>query len=254
MGKMFVVTHKAINNKIRSDYDFFYVNSLVNDFSKEKFNDAIGVNISDKNKYFCELTALYSIWKNKIGFNDNVGFCHYRRFFYSSNFLKGNCVSIKKLDRLLKKYDIIKPYCSEVLENNIYEFYKKNHLIEDLDLTLKVIKDKSPDYYPTCESYFFNNRKASFLNMFYARFDIIADYCEWLFPILFEVEKGVSFLNRDPYQQRVFGFLAEHLFNVWILKNNLHVGYLNLRFTENSALKDTIFAIRNRIFRRKHIF
>lgn len=41
-----------------------------------------GVHIADLNKYFCEMTAIYWVWKNDIQDADFVGFCHYRRFFY----------------------------------------------------------------------------------------------------------------------------------------------------------------------------
>ena len=50
-------------------------------------------------------------------------------------------------------------------------------------------------------------------------------YCEWLFNILFECEKRINILDRDDYQKRVFGFLSERLFNVWVTKNQLKVYY-----------------------------
>ena len=48
-------------------------------------------------------------------------------------------------------------------------------------------------------------------------------YCEWLFSILFDVEKKIKLDGRTKYQQRVFGFLSERLMDVWINKNNLVV-------------------------------
>ena len=48
-------------------------------------------------------------------------------------------------------------------------------------------------------------------------------YCEWLFHILLKLECQIDISNYDVYQKRVFGFLAERLFNVWLVKNQLKV-------------------------------
>jgi len=51
-------------------------------------------------------------------------------------------------------------------------------------------------------------------------------YCEWLFKILFEVEKRTDIANYDQYQQRLYGFLSERLLNVWIKYRQVSVTYL----------------------------
>ena len=48
-------------------------------------------------------------------------------------------------------------------------------------------------------------------------------YCSWLFPIEFELEKRIEVSNYDSYNARVFGFLSERLFNVWLEKQKLKV-------------------------------
>ena len=49
-------------------------------------NDDVGDNISRKNSYYSELTALYWIWKNNPA--AYKGLVHYRRFFGTKNFAK----------------------------------------------------------------------------------------------------------------------------------------------------------------------
>ena len=38
---------------------------------------------------------------------------------------------------------------------------------------------------------------------------------KWLFPILVSLETQIDISDRDTFQKRVFGFLAERLFNVF---------------------------------------
>ena len=45
--------------------------------------DDTGDNISEKNRYYCEISAIYWAWKNyeKLGTPDYIGLSQYRRFF-----------------------------------------------------------------------------------------------------------------------------------------------------------------------------
>ena len=58
-------------------------------------------------------------------------------------------------------------------------------------------------------------------NMFVIKKSLFEEYCHWLFTILFELEKKIDVSTYDSYQKRVFGFIAERLFNVWLQKNNI---------------------------------
>ena len=58
-------------------------------------------------------------------------------------------------------------------------------------------------------------------------------YCDWLFSILFELEKKIDISKYDSYQTRVFGFLSERLLDVWIQKNDISYTEKKVKFVGN---------------------
>ena len=67
-------------------------------------------------------------------------------------------------------------------------------------------------------------------NMMIAPKNLFDEYCNWLFDILFEVERRINVESYDGYQRRVFGFLAERLFRVWLLNHPLKIKEENVIF------------------------
>ena len=57
-------------------------------------------------------------------------------------------------------------------------------------------------------------------NMFIMKKEILNQYCEWLFDILFELEKRVDVSKFDNFHARFYGRISELLLDVWINKNN----------------------------------
>ena len=84
-------------------------------------------------------------------------------------------------------------------------------------------------------------------NMFYTRKEQLDNYCEWLFSILFELEKRVDISQYDSFQSRIYGFISEELFNVWIDKNSqLKVKYLTVYNTHLQSRGAIVRRIRER--------
>ena len=189
---------------------------------KADIYDSDGINISDKNPFYCELTALYWIWKNSVAV-DFVGLEHYRRFFCGKNIFIACPMRLHKINKILNKYDIILPKQLR-FNQSIYEQYKEIHFEQDLQKCFEVIKIKYPDYVADF-NIIMGQRSLSPYNMFVMSRINLDKYCQWLFDILFEIEKLIDFRNRDSYQKRVFGFLAERLFNIWVHHQKLKVYY-----------------------------
>ena len=58
-------------------------------------------------------------------------------------------------------------------------------------------------------------------NMFIMKRDKFDAYCEWLFDILFELEKRLDISDYNQNDSRVFGFVSERLLDVWINTNRI---------------------------------
>lgn len=225
MTKIYSVTHKEVE-KYADGRTVIGVGPNKNIKCVSLYDNTGRDNISDKNDYYCELTALYWIWKNTD--DDIVGLEHYRRIFCKENLFSFRPLTIEEMQKILKKYDVIVPEYSRMKKlkrlydrlginhnmqqkANVYTEYKCN---SELDFTKEIIGDLYPAYIKDFDKVM-NDDKAHFCNMFVAKKSFIDGYCEWLFNILFEYEKRVNQENQ-VVRPRMYGFLSERLFNVWL--------------------------------------
>ena len=247
---MFVVTHKKIDNIIPKERSILLVGACNKDKIDEYFVDSNGDNISHKNKNFCELTGLY--WMTKNCETDVLGLEHYRRFFISRKFFffKFPFLTDKKVEKILNKYDVIVPKKS-LWEDTIYNEYGKGHVLSDLDEVKNIIENKCPEYLSAFNEVVVKGHYAYMLNMFIGKKEVIEKYANWLFSILFELENKIDISNRDAYQSRVYGFLSERLFAVFLAKNSeIKICEKPVQLIEsNSASKCQILKIKRKLAR-----
>ena len=220
--KIFIVTHKKF--KIPQDTIFY---SLQVGGNSDNFDGCIRDNtldnISSKNSNYCELTALYWLWKNLKSVS-NIGVCHYRRYFTSKFWSKNEKYFIKedKIKEYLKEYDIIVPkklYHNSTVRNCYYTSREGKE--KDLLLMEKILFEKYPDYIESYKKIMYSH-SAYYCNMFIMSKENFDHYCEWLFNILFELEKSVDLKGYTVQEQRIYGFLSETLLDVWVDKNHLN--------------------------------
>ena len=60
------------------------------------------------------------------------------------------------------------------------------------------------------------------MNLFRMRLPMFREWCEWLFPIAFEIENRIPYDNPDyqtAYQRRALAFISERLFSFWCWAN-----------------------------------
>lgn len=167
-------------------------------------SDDGGENISHKNREYCELTALYWIWKNDK--SDYAGLCHYRRHFE---------LEWEDLERLAFS-DIDVVLTLPVLNfPSVREVYRHDHVEADWEMMLEALRKLAPDYLASAIELQNGNFYYGY-NMLIARKEILNDYCGWLFPILFYCEERCE-KKEDAYQGRYIGFLAERLLSVYFI-------------------------------------
>ena len=207
--------------------------------------DNEGENISDKNKNYCELTGIYWIWKN-ISANI-VGCCHYRRYFTNANYSTDSQFFLKLTDieRIMKKYDVIVPvpkyYKKSIIESVNIAPNKKD--MEEIEKAIRIV---SPDYLSSYYE-FISGNKTYLYNMCIMKKKYFDSYCEWLFPILFYIEKDYDISKEDAYRSRLFGFLSERLLTVWIKRNIASDKVKEIRVikTDESAFRNKLHEIKN---------
>ena len=176
--------------------------------------DDTGVNISHKNRNYCECTVAYHIWKNaKEAF---VGLWHYRRRFLwdakDMEILKGGGA------------DVVLPYPVITVKGEYAVHYRPYVDEYAYQVMLSVLRESWPEYYATALEVM---RGDLFYpcNILAAKREIFAEYARWLFEVLEKVEDICG--DENVREDRYLGYLAEHLTTFYFVRNlkNMNVAH-----------------------------
>lgn len=248
--KILIATHKDY----KMPKDNIYLPIQVGAEGKKKLEfigDNTGDNISAKNANYCELTALYWAWKNLDC--DIIGLNHYRRYFTldpNVNYKDSNVFEyiLKEIDilNILNDYDIIVSKKKKMLFKTVESNYAQQHYINDLIITREVVKKLYPKYLDAFDVTM-KKHEMSICNMFIMPKKLFNEYAEWLFKILFEVEKKTDITSYSTLQKRIYGFISERLFNVWL---EYHKDLKTKEIRILSLEKDNLKTIMKKAYRR----
>ena len=169
---------------------------------------------------------MYWAWKNLNA--DYIGLSHYRRHFTCSKKIPKTeqkkfkiLLNSEQANELLNDVDILLPKKRKYYIENLYDHYKHTMFIEPLDETRNIIEEQCPEYLQEFDK--LHKRTSSHMfNMFVMKKEYLDQYCEWLFKILFELEKRVDPKQYDSFQARYLGRVSELLLDVWINTNKLN--------------------------------
>ncbi|PKN37390.1 MAG: hypothetical protein CVU62_10390 [Deltaproteobacteria bacterium HGW-Deltaproteobacteria-2] len=205
--------------------------------------DDTGENISDHRVSFGEFTVQYWAWKNINA--DYYGICHYRRYLSFSPRRYYNIENAELIDPLLnsqaiKRYrlmdskrmrDLIE--ANDAIVNNaqdirfwrsaetVYDLWVSWHNMEkaSIDLLLPLIKELRPEYLQSAQEYFSDAYHRGH-NCFIFRRELFFQYCEFVFDILFALEKKLDNSGYKETFPRTPGFLAEIMYGIFV--HHLH--------------------------------
>lgn len=232
--KLFVISNSAIPKMMGLDHYLLQTGSMgKSSIINGCLRDDTGDNISERNPKYAELTGMYWVWKNQSV--PYLGLLQYKRRFgkeYCLQFYKRKLIlgyhilDSKDMMQYLDKYDAI--VSEEVLENQTVDqqfrtsgfSYRGEYPGIILDATEEVINRNFPQYLDDFQAAMQSNVLNPH-NMMVAKQHIFHSYCEFLFPILEKLDEYISVGFYDEHYNRMYGWLAERLFGVFLRNSNI---------------------------------
>lgn len=277
-GKYFVPVH--VGRKIatslskdgkinEADYQWLLKNAV---------GDETGENISDRNRFYSECTALYWAWKNyeRLGNPEYVGLMHYRRHFIfndgyfvsksknkwenalsfinedfmDDDYIRNIGLNDENIEHNCKNYDfvVVKDTKLDLIDGrNLREDYANTIpgvKVKDFDLMVDIVKSDYPEYTQVLNEKLDGYAKNPY-QMFIMKKEMFFEYCEFLFDVLFKIENKMNFDEYSVNGKRTLGYLAEDLFTFFVWKkevegfNILKLGVTQVTFPcEEEELKN----------------
>lgn len=179
--------------------------------------DDVGINISNKNANYCELTVTYWVWKNvDVRYK---GVCHYRRMLHMEEADIWRC--------LKNDIDVVLPL-PYICYPNAKGQYSRYISEKDRVLLETALQQIAPEYCRMLtrmdtDTYFYN------YNMLIAKKEVYDDYCSWLFAILGAIEQYYHETGESARNDRYLGYLGEVLTSLYFL---FHQGRLKIAHAE----------------------
>lgn len=189
--------------------------------------DCDGENISVKNGNYSELTALYWMWKNCLSDvsikseYEYYGLSHYRRILELTE---------DDILRLVDNgVDVVLPYPMPY-EPDIEAHHKRYLKNADWNTVKKVILEMHFEY-EEAFAVILKQRLFYNYNIILARKEVLMEYCNWLFPLLYRIEE-LSVPKGKDRSDRYLGYVGETLTTFYFMyyKTKLNIKHVGCKF------------------------
>lgn len=182
--------------------------------------DNEGDNISERNAAWSEWTAIYWGWKN-IKNVEYLGLCHYRRYLDAD-------IKEETIEKLLKGKDML---VCDYYKATQYDVVSKGLITalsqEDYWLYIDTVLSIYPDAKEALLEYMYDSNTFVPYSIFIAKKKLYDEFCEFVFPVLFELEKRIKEHNYSR-QRRIIGYYGEWSLGLFIAYRKLKVRKVNL--------------------------
>lgn len=181
------------------------------------FEDDLPDNIADKNERLNENTAIYAAWKNNVfGDAEYVGHTHYRRLFDPKDLEDINDYDLVVNEPIPMRFNLAALTGAtepNIVDTTVQMGYQICHNLEDLFRILGPVK--GTPYGILVEDWLQEKTLFAPMNLFVMKRALFNQYCDWVFPILLQVDKSIDVSGRDNYQKRAMAFLAERMLSLF---------------------------------------
>ncbi len=200
--KIFVYSHMETLDYLKHPYYFLHENDV----------EITG----DSGHYYSDLNACKHVYKNYKD-EDYLGVWQYRKWLL--NPVSGKLFSEISLRGL---FEYLQGECKVVVSKpyehiSIAKHFIKIHGKDMWDFLENLIREMHPDFHRCWGEYMEREQDFYIANLYMANNKFFMEYHSWLFEILDEVDKRLDYkTGRDFYQQRIPGYFAERLFNLYL--------------------------------------
>ena len=138
------------------------------------------------------------------------------------------------------------------------QHYCENHLSDDFRIMESVIKNCGNSIYPKAfDDVIINGNRMSRYNMFIMKWADFDSYCSWLFSVLREIENKTNITHYNSVQKRIYGYMSERLFNVWLKANKkvtIELPVIMISDTEKNKRNPFLWNLRDMIWDTTNAF
>ena len=219
--KIFVCAHKK-DSQIRNYAPYVPVHggkSLHLDMDLGFNGDNTGDNISERNPLYSEWSFIYWIWKNCQD-AEYIGLNHYRRYF-KQNITEDNIEKVLGGANIIAVKRRNKSKCSRLADLAMMTSQEDAYLFVDSILSIH------PDSKKALIKYLYNSTESFPYSMFIMKRELFNEYCNFIFPVLFDLEKRIR-PHGYSRQQRALGYFGEYSLGLFIYYKNLKVKGIEL--------------------------